>query len=491
MQERLQQGWKKAKESVPLDGAPETTETTEVETAAPETTEVTAPETTETTETTEATAPETTAAPEEEFVVNLEDTGDPATPQAFAEFLKNHPEAQTALDAAPELKNMVFGALRRDAENREIRQYVPDVATAKMVTGYASTFQRLDGAFLKAEDPANVVGFLNEWVKEAIFTDKDGKPLVGEDGKYKMHPALNNIFSHIYKNQTDVFAGKVESSGQLPPQVAPLLQALEKFAVSSDDERLQTAINVLKERISPSSSAPGVLPDELKPHAEALKAKEKELDERSQALTRQQRESAESTRHQAIDRTESKIARSVTSQLEKKFNEAGLTKFEQEAAFTKVAQGVTEALGEIGADGRWKGGTSPAAPWFQSEYDRLTQLLPNADAEKQLSKLILTHTNEILGPLASRVMREAKAGTLSRQTAKQDKIAGQTDASRVEPRGTSIATPSSAQSMDPKTLRAQVVKEYRDAHNGDDPDLPYITKTMYDRVQKAQARRPA
>lgn len=465
MEERLSQGWERAKAAVaeqleeePAAPAPEPVAPAEPAPGEPAAEPGAEPE---------AKPAEPAAPAEEEFKFNLEDTGEPGTPAGFAEAIKTSPEVQKFFDEHPDLKGQVFGALRRDAENREIRAYIPDLETAKTVSGYAQTFQRLDGAFLKAEDPKNVTGFLNEWVKEALIVGDDGKPVVGPDGKYKMHPALTNIFDHIFSNKLSVLKERAKTSG---------------------DERLQTALDILTEATSPSSAAPGEVPDELKPFADSLKAKEKDLNERNEALTRQQRESAETARTQAVERLEDKLGKAITGQLETLFNQAQLSELEQEAAFTKVREGIYEKLGTIDATGNWTKGSHPSAWLFQQEYDRLASLLPNPDAEKQLSKLILSYTNEVIGPLASGVTRKAKEGTLTRQTAKQTKVAGQQATSKTEPKGASIA-PARAQAQTPKQLREQVIKEYKDAHGGEEPDLNYIHAEMFKRV--ANAPRPS
>jgi hypothetical protein len=67
MEERLSQGWEKAKASVPLEESTETPATTEA--AAPDTAPLETVETTETTETTEEAPAVTAAAAEDEFNV--------------------------------------------------------------------------------------------------------------------------------------------------------------------------------------------------------------------------------------------------------------------------------------------------------------------------------------------------------------------------------------------------------------------------------------
>jgi hypothetical protein len=473
MQERLAEGWQKAKASVPLEEAQPGAEPAAAPAAEP------APLAAEPAPAAEpgadpasepAAAAAQPAAEPDEYKINFDDTGEAATPESFAEFLKTSPELAQALDANPEMKTKIFSALRNDTENREIRRYVPDVATAKMVTGYAQTFQRLDNAFLAASDPAKVPGFLTEWVKEAMMVDAQGKPIV-ENGVYKMHPAYTNITQHLFRTG---------------------LSVLEKSAEREGNERLQTALKIINETISPSSSAQGELPEELKPLAADLKAQQDQVRKEREELTRQSQTAAQQHRSVAIDRAEDKVADSVRGQLGKVFATAGLTEFESKAALGEIGRMVEEALGVVQPDGNWTQGTEPFAAWYQAEYDRLAAMLPNPQAEAQLSKHIFTHVNMILGKITAGVTRAAKGGAIARQTDKTTKVAAQAAASAVEPRGTSApSTLPQQQRLGPKELRAKVINDYKQQHNGDEPDANYIQQMMWKHVSSTQAPAPA
>jgi hypothetical protein len=93
----------------------------------------------------------------------------------------------------------------------------------------------------------------------------------------------------------------------------------------------------------------------------------------------------------------------------------------------------------------------------------------NAKLQGELTKLILTHGQEKLGPITAEVIRLAKGGALIRQTARDSKVAGQAKASAADPKGTTIA-PVAPQAQTPRQLDAQIRKEYADAHDGQQPD---------------------
>jgi len=468
MGDRLSQGWEKAKASVPVsDDKPEAAAQPEAG-AQPAATPAdgTKPEG-EAAAQPEAGAqaegdgkPKEGAQPEEaEFTIDDIDT---LAPQDFARELATDPQVKAFFDSKPELKNKVFAALRRDTENREIRQYAPTVEIAKQMHGAASTFQRFDNSFLKATTPENAQEFLNHWVREAMYVDDKGQPIV-KDGKYELHPALGYIFNHITKNQIATWPSIVEKTGQMPQELGPVFDGLQKFAVAKGDERLQTALGVIREAITPSSPASGELPDELKPYADSLKAREDKLTERERNAERQQREQSATANQVAIDRVMDSAAGVIRNQLEPRFAAAGLTDFEKKAALREIGEAIDTALKND--------------EFYQGEADRLEAEEPSPERDRALRKLYLTHTQTKIGKIVTDTLLRAKQGALSRQTAKETTVANQTATSRTEPQGTSITT-SAPQTATPAALRAQVIAEYKAQNNGESPDLDYIVKTM-------------
>lgn len=444
MEDRLAAGWQKVKEGTNL----ETGEVVTEEEAAPaeETPAVEAapaevvPGAEETPDT--PPADETT----EEFAL---DDGEVVGPKQFNDWLTEHPEAKSALDASPELKNKVYGALRRDAENREIRQFIPDVETAKTVTQAAATFQNIDNKFLAAaNDPAKgPVEFLNTWVQEALIIGDDGKPKVGADGKYEVHPSLPAIFNHIFSNKRDVLAKEVAATGQLPAEVTPFFDNLATYAESKGDERLQAALDILRERLAPGSQAEGEVPDALKPQAAALSERERKIAEQEQAHAREVRQQQEAAHTQSIERAETKAAESVKGQLKPLFAKSGLSEFEQQAALERIGEEVDAKL----ADNRL----------YQSIYDSILQQPASEEREKRLTKHMLTYTNEILGPVASKVIRDAKGGAVQRQADKQTRVETQKAVSRTDPRGASVSVAQPA-NLGPKETIAAIKAEHPD-----------------------------
>jgi hypothetical protein len=405
MSDRLSQGWEKAKASVPLEeGAEPAAPGTEGEPAVAAPAEGEAAPVTEAVTEGEAEPATAEAAPELEF-----DDGVSADPVALASELKNDPAAEKFFNDRPDLKGKVFGALRRDAENREIRQYIPDVDTAKLVTQAASTFQNIDNRFLQATTPEGARSFLESWVREAMIVGEDGKPKTDASGNPELHPALNYVFDHIVNNRLSVLGDK---------------------AKKDQNERLELAVNILRDVLSPSSQVPDDVPDELKPYAETLKAQKAVLDKRESDAARQQRELRETTHQQSVDRTLDKAESSILGQLKPQFAKSGLTKFEEEGVIAKIGKRLDAKLAEH--------------PYYESVYNSILLEPPSAEREAKLLKHVLSYTNPILGKIATEAILEAKEGPLTRQADKQNKVDSQKKASATDPRGSAV-TPSSPQ----------------------------------------------
>lgn len=482
MSDRLAEGWEKAKAAVPLEEKDETIPETEATTETAETTETpeveAAPET-KTEETAET--PETTETPEVTADAVEWDDGDVADPAALANELKNDPAAQKFFEDRPALKGQIFGALRRDKENREIRSYIPDVETAKIVTGAATAFQNIDNKFLGATTPEGVQGFLNHWIQEAMILDDQGKPIMGADGKYQLHPSLPYIFEHISGNKLKVYADQVGKTGKIPEQLAPIVDALRSFAVTKGDERLQAVADVLKEVMSPSSSGSEEIPDALKPFAEKLQAERADLDKQKRADADRQQREQQAAHLQSIDRAESKAAESVKGQLKQRFESSGLTEFEQASALREIGDQIEAHLGRVEADGSWTKGSHPSSPMFQSLYDSIIKNnAPGEAREKKLTKHLLTYTQQILGPITAQVMRAAKKGALDRQAEKKTTVDSQTRVSKVDPRGTSIAA-SRPQASTPAQMRTQVIADLT-KQLGREPEMSEVMKETWARV---------
>lgn len=466
MADKLAEGWTAAKAAVEADQTAEEVPVVEPAAVVPATEEeITATPVVEP----EKTEEEKTAAAATEEVPELDD-GQSLAPQDFFKELNSDPAAKKFFDDHPEIKNKVGAALRRDSENREIRQYVPTVEAAREISGAAATFQQVDNLFLKATTAEGADAFVTTWAKQALITGPDGKPLMDEHGKYQVHPALPYVLDRIAGNKLGMWAQSVAETGKLPAQLAPLVDAIKSFAVTKGDERLQAVAEILKEAMStPSSSALGEVPDELKPFASSLKAEREALDNEKATAARQQQERQDALHQQSIERAETKAIDAIRAQLKPSFDRAGLTDFEADAARREIGDLIDQKLGDDSL--------------YQHIYDSILIEPPSESREKKLTKHMLTYTQEKLGPIVADVLRKAKAGTLKRQTDRQDKVDTQKKASSSDPRGTSITAPSTQ----PLTTNAAIIAEYKAANNGEAPTQEYVLGEALKRVRTQRA----
>jgi hypothetical protein len=467
----ISDAWKSAVDSVPLGGGepePEPAPAAEPPAEEPPAEPVAEPEP-------GAEEPPAELAPDADLKLDLalEDTD--FGPKELGDFLKKDVAVEKFFNDHPEVKSRVFAMARRDSETRAIREIVPTVALAQEMQRGHSLYTAVDNHFVNATTPEGFKGFMDHWVSEALIYDDQGQP-VKENGQYKLHPALPYILDKLHAQRNDVLNAQMSESGKLPSALADSTLKVIDFLSKSADERVQEAAQILKEAISPSSSAQGELPDELKPFSESLKAKEKELNDRAAAEDRTRQASEQTARTEALTRADQTAAQVCVGQVKPLLKNAGLSEFEQKSALNLIGDRVDQKLKTITA--------------YQIARDRLENGSIDAAREKEISKLTLTFTQEILGPIVRDVLRTATQGKLDRQSATDTRVADQQRASRTDARGASVSG-----SPQPPVSVAQIedglVKEYMDGHNGERPDRRWITEQMAQKMGLGGARRSA
>lgn len=459
-QDKLRAEWQEAKASVPLEeqnGSPAPAE----EVAAPAAAEVTAQTPEEIAEAAAAETPAETPAPGETpaevtaaEVPELDD-GVSLGPQEFAKAIEADEATKKFFDDHPEIKGQVFGALRRDAENREIRQIVPDIETAKVMAQGAATWQSTDNLFLGATTKEGAGKFLDKWTQMAMYTDDQGQPVI-ENGQYKFHPALLSTFNHIFDNRLSVMREQAKS---MPEETR---------------ERLLAALDILEEVNAPSSPALGEVPEDLKPYADSLKQREQVVTEKEKADRQADTQRKTEANTQSIERAETKAENSIVAQLQPKFKAAGLTEFEQNAAMVKIGQLVDQKLAE--------------SPYYQAALDSILSRAPGEAREKEHLAHLLKYTNQILGPIVAQVTREAKGGTLARQEVRQETRTRQTAASNTDPKTRSTTPAQPAPINNPQALITQIRTEWASAHPGEEMSREHLINEQMKRSGAFQAR---
>lgn len=476
IEEKIHVGWEKAKAAVPVteeapDAAVEAGAPAQAEPAVPVEGEPTAGE-----QTPEQIAAAAKAA-EEEAAGTVEDTepidiGESLAPKDFADKIKGT-EAEKFFNANPDVRDLVYGALRRDTDNREIRSIVPDAATARSAVASATRWNKFDSGFLDATTPDGAQSFLSGLIHMAIEYDDKGEPILDAGGGYKFHPALPTILNTVGDKRVSVLRESIQKSAKIEGQARDLfldgLKALETQAgalTGDDADRLHAALDIIR-GVVPAAPQPQDEPQDIKDTRAALKAKE-------DALTRQGSEQREAEIQQAIDRAGRAAFARIDGQLKPLFSKSGLQGTVLEKARAEVGARLDAELEKNG--------------YYQTLYDGIEhRLKAETDSakreaiEKELMAHELLYSQPIIGPIAAKVIKEFTNPALKTQSDKETKVAGQVHASRTDARGGAVTT-SPGKVMTPAALREQITTEYRAKH-GADAELPegYLIREMQKR----------
>jgi hypothetical protein len=393
------------------------------------------------------------------------------TPPLFAQELKKDPQAQKFFDDHPDLKRQVFAALRRDTENRELRAIVPTIAAAKEMQRGATLYTDFDNTFLDARDPANSQKFVERLGQEALLLDDKGQIITNADGSYKLDPAFINILNHIHRTQANYHVDDFKKTGQisevLQQSVTAVLDAFASKAKLSGDERTLEAAAILKEALSPNSSAQEEMTDAQKAREASLKAQEAEIQKSRDADRQRQSEEAKVANTRSIDKADETATSALKGQLQPAIRQSGMTTAETELFHQKVGAALDEKLSQNA--------------WFKNQERAILREPPGEAREKKHTALILEYAQQYLADIAKTKMREVLGGTLKRQAERQDKIDAQKSVSATEPRGTSI-TMGAPQG---KTSNAQLIAEYKASHNGEEPSMEWV---MTEAIKRAAAQ---
>lgn len=458
IQEKISEGWQKAKEAVPLEDAADADQQQDDQQSAQANDQQQGDDQQQNADQQQQAddqqsqqqgdqQPAAAAADTPEF-----DDGLDLGPQDFASKIKGT-ETEKWLDANPEIKGQLFRALRNQEETRGIRELIPDVETAKIVTQGAATWTRFDNKFLGATTPEGVKDLLGYLTNMAMYVDGEGKPVV-ENGKYKFHPALTQTFDTIFNNK---------------------LAGLEKVAKDSNNERLLAALDILREVTAPPSPGLDEVPEELKPFAEQIKKDREALNAEKEEGNRRAQAEKQTANEQSIERAEVKAETSVVAQLEPRFKLAGLSEFESKAALQRIGQLLDEKLA--------------ASDIYQSILESILRRPPSEAREKDHAAHLMRYTQQYLGKITTQVLKEAKSGALTRQTERDAKRDQQVLNSQTSPKGGSITAASPQNVGDPKALDAQLSAEWEKAHPGEPVDLRWKMAQIFERTKDLKGRR--
>lgn len=355
------------------------------------------------------------------------DLTEPLAAQELEAKINANAEFKASLEKDPALRNELFKNARLASETHKYREIFPDHESAKVAASDAAMFREADAAFYSG-DPKN---FVDALVKMATVTDANGQAMRDANGFIQIDPALTNVYNYIGQNEMNF-----------------RLDSLRKEAEKDGDERTLAALEVLKERLSPTSSAEEELPESLRATAAQIKA-EKEAWTRQQA--EQQQAQLSTFFNSIIETVDVQVNKVIDSVLSK----AALTDFAKNAARKEIHDRLAEALAQNTE--------------YQSRkraYDGVRT--PSDDVKGKYVSLVTSHANAVLPSIVREVMKEAGNPVIAAQQAKDAKIAAQQTRSQQELRG--AATPATQKPLEGQALLDKISADYKKEHNGEDID---------------------
>jgi hypothetical protein len=387
-------------------------------------------------------------APAEGAVTEAEEIDDGSTlgPKSFADWVNQNQAVKDAL-AKPEnaaLRSHLFGALRRDEENRELRAFVPDVETAKAMSQSAGNFQTFDNLFVAAQKPENAGAFLDQLAKMAVYVDDQGKPVTDASGRYQYHPALGNIFSQVYQANFNAMREQVQKTGKISGDarsiMTDVLAVFEKQANSQSNNLLLGAVDEIREALNAVSPAQIELSPELKERDAAIRKREEDQ-------TKRESEQHLALHSQSQERSEKSAVTSVEASLKPILDKAGL----QGALRATVASQIIEKLDEF----------VEAQPYYTATTESILSKPPGEEREREYTAHILKYYNQgiRMGKIVAETITDFTQPALKVQADKDAKVNGQKQDSAGD-RGSPAAPVTRAGAKTPAEVRADVMKDF-------------------------------
>ncbi len=380
--------------------------------------------------------------------------------------IDSNPELKAILGKDPSLRNELYRNARLAGETAQYREIAPTIKDAIEMRDQAVNYSTIDSAFEMATTPEGVNAFLNKWGQMALMDDgkggvdlqrdAQGNPIPDGRGgfKPKLHPAFTNIFSQIENDaRTRVWA------------------SFDKIDPNKQDGEYQAALDIVRERMTPSSRGAD---DEL-PEAQriALNARQAELDRREQEQTRtlQAQKQAETQR---FDRAVGEEATSkIQSLIEPALKKLNLAEGIRDVAREKIEESIFATLSKNQR--------------FLVRMAQLERLPMTAETRQVRANVILEHVNAIAGQILREVTTPLLQPVIQQVTtaaaAKAAKVATQTANSRSEVR--SSAGPAIvAQKATPEATFEKIKSEFAVKNNR--PPEPHEIVNLW-----AAARRSA
>jgi hypothetical protein len=376
---------------------------------------------------------------EEDFQLELEPI---VTPELLSQMVTDNPDFGKLLETDSKLKGQLYKTAREAAELKPYREIFPDIDSAKAALDHSSTWIDVRETFLGSTTREGTMASLSKIAELSYERDADGN-VVMQNGK----PVIGEDFFGFVDN---VVALDLEHRAQ---DVTARLKA-NNYRSEEDrtrDQRVNDALQLLREESAATSPALEAQPD-------ALRRKADELDRRERALNlRQHGEKVE----------------------ERRGFENGL----QTEAQTRIHDGISKIIANVEKQG---GVVSPylknilpkaigaklirkiqANPALQDQMHTL-QRLPIGDASRQRRLAAIDRAvQQYLPEVAREELREAGVQIANASAAKRAKVDAQIDSTRkTEPKGSTGPAGSGAALMTSSAAFDHAQAEWQRANPG-------------------------
>jgi hypothetical protein len=397
------------------------------ETPAGESTEQPAAET----QTPEQTAAETQPASDEDpFEWEAPKT---ATPKELLDKLNAKPELKAALEADPELRDLIFSNARVAAKTKGFSELFGSVDEARAVSEGHKSFANLRNLMgqVKPGDLQSTQPFINAMLEQGALRDDEGNLLRRQDGSLVTDGSVGRLFNNMVQLR---------------------LSQIENQAKQSGDNETLAALDTIMERAgyrTPSSVDEDEMSDGLKAQKAQLDAQQKQMDEQRATQQKEAQTNHDNTTFGKIDLSLDKAVGSILDRA------TGLTPFTRKTAEHSLRVGLKKSIA--------------ANPAYQAELD-VIERMPLGDKRAARHVALATrYVQDHLLTVARPIFAEAGITIQKQADADKQTSAARAEAARSEVRGSSApAKPTAPQNAAQQNaqIRAQLTQQL-----GRDPSL--------------------
>lgn len=378
--------------------------------------------------TVEQTAAETPEAPAAEQTQASDDDSfeweapQTATPKELLDKLNAKPELKAALDADPELRDLIFSNARVAAKNKGYSELFGSVDEARTVSEGHKTFANLRNLMgqVKPNDPQSTQSVINAMLEQGALRDEEGNVLRRQDGSLVTDGSVGKFLNNALQLRLNLIENEAQRTG--------------------DNETL-AALDTIMERAgfrAPSSAAEDEMSDSLKAQKAQIDAERKQIDDQRAAAQKEAQTNHDNGVFAKIDLSLDKAMTSI-------FDRAtGLTPFVRNQVELKLRSGLKKAIA--------------GNPAYQAELDVIERMPLGDKRADRHATLATRYVQDHLLTVARPILAEAGVTIQKQAAANKQTQAARAEVARSDVRG-STAPAKPAAPQNPAAQRAQIRSE--------------------------------